>query len=87
MSYIDWAIKEIDEAMDEWSKARVLIITASCNDEVCKYFSKRGNGIMRKLPGKVHPDVVRDFIKEPCKECGEQVRVVTKPTSPQRIKN
>jgi hypothetical protein len=59
---------------DEWSKALVLVITASCNTEVCKYFSHRGNGIMKKLPGKVHPGAVYDFIKKPCGECGEWVR-------------
>ncbi len=53
----------------------LLIVTAECNPRVCKLFSQRGNGINVKLSAKVPLSVVWNFIKQPCKKCGEQVRV------------
>ena len=55
----------------------IFVSQAHCNDEVCRYFSKRGNRIL-SYPPVWHRDMLMGFLGTPC-SCGEQVRVETSP--------
>jgi hypothetical protein len=60
--------------------AEVMVHTAECDPEVCRWFGQRGNGIMGKFPGPyIDTDTLMEFLKEPCERCGKQVRVYTSP--------
>lgn len=59
--------------------AKVLIVTAECDPQICTYFSQRGNGINVRLPAIVEREDLMRFLEEPCEVCGQQVRVVTEP--------
>ena len=55
----------------------VLVLQAHCNDEVCRYFSQRGNGVLAHFSGISDPREVRAYIAKPCQRCGEQPRIET----------
>ena len=55
----------------------VLVLQAHCNDEMCRYFSQRGNGVLARFSGISDPQQVRAYIAKACRRCGEQPRIET----------
>ena len=55
----------------------VLVLQAHCNDDICRYFSERGNGVMARFGGISDSQEVREYISNPCPHCGEQPRIET----------
>ena len=66
-----------EEASQITGNRGVLVLQAHCNDEVCRYFSQRGNGVLAHFSGVSDPEQVRAYIAKACQQCGEQPRVET----------